>query len=121
MLTVKNLSLLRINHRSNIYQYVFKQHKIIRAKKIMKSLKNHRGKMSAHVNILMSKIMCMPIKIGICTYTTYTNCQPLLPLEETDFLLFTFVLKKLCFSIFHTNYLINISPYLRALANLGCQ
>ena len=36
-------------------------------------------------------------------------------------LLFTFVLKKPCFSIFHINYLINISPYLRALANLGCQ
>ena len=44
-----------------------------------------------------------------------------LSLKETDSLLFTFVLKKPCFSIFHTKYLIIISPYLRALANLGCQ
>ena len=44
-----------------------------------------------------------------------------LSLEETDSLLFTFVLKKPYFPIFHTNYLINICPYLRALANLGCQ
>ena len=37
-----------------------------------------------------------------------------LSLEETDSLLFTFVLKKLYFSIFHRNYLINISPYQKA-------
>ena len=42
-------------------------------------------------------------------------------LEETDSLMFTFILKKPYFSISHTSYLINISPYLRALANLGCQ
>ena len=42
-------------------------------------------------------------------------------MEETDLLLFRFVLKKPYFSIFHTSYLIYISPYLRALANLGCQ
>ena len=41
-------------------------------------------------------------------------------MEETDSLLFTFILEKPCFSIFHTNYLINISPYLTALANLQC-
>ena len=37
-----------------------------------------------------------------------------LSLEETDSLLFTFVLKKPYFSIFHRNYLINISPYQKA-------
>ena len=57
-----------------------------------------------------------------------------LSLEETDSLLSAFVLKKLVFhtisispylkpyfSIFHSDYLINIFPYLRALVNLGCQ
>ena len=39
---------------------------------------------------------------------------------ERHSLLFTFVSKK-HWSIFHTNYLINVSPYLRTLANLGCQ
>ena len=43
-----------------------------------------------------------------------------LSLEETTSLLFTFALNKLYFPFFHTNYLINIYPYLRALANLGC-
>ena len=42
-----------------------------------------------------------------------------LSLEETDSLLFKFVLKKPYFSIFHTIYVINISPYFRLLANLG--
>ena len=44
-----------------------------------------------------------------------------LSFKETGSLLFTFVLKKPYFSIFHTNYLINISPYIKALVNLGCQ
>ena len=44
-----------------------------------------------------------------------------LSLKETDSLLFTFLLKKPYLSMFHTNYLINTFPYLRALANLGCQ
>ena len=43
-----------------------------------------------------------------------------LSLEETTSLLFTFALNKLYFPFFHTNYLINIYPYLRGLANLGC-
>ena len=42
-------------------------------------------------------------------------------LEETNSLLFKFILKKSCFSIFHTNCLIDISPYLKALTNLGFQ
>ena len=42
-----------------------------------------------------------------------------LEFEETNSLLFTFLLNY--FSIFHTNYLVNISPYLRALAYLECQ
>ena len=41
-------------------------------------------------------------------------------MEETDSLLHTFVLKKPYFSIFHTNYLTNISPFLKALAHSGC-
>ena len=44
-----------------------------------------------------------------------------LALEDTDSLLFKFVLKKPYFSNFYTNYLINIYPYLRALSNLECQ
>ena len=48
------------------------------------------------------------------TYSIYLTFN-FLALEETDSLLFTFVLKKPYFSIFHKNYLINISPYLRAL------
>ena len=56
---------------------------------------------------------------------TYCNIFELylicLSLKETDSWLFTFVLKKPHFSIFHTNYLANISPYLRALADLQCQ
>ena len=44
-----------------------------------------------------------------------------LPLEETYSSLFTFLLKKPYFSMFHTNYSVNIFPYLRALANLECQ
>ena len=39
--------------------------------------------------------------------------------EETDSALLTFVLTY--FSISHTKYLVNISPYLMALAYLGCQ
>ena len=43
-----------------------------------------------------------------------------LSLEETDYLLFAFVLNKSYFSIFHANYLINNSPYLIPFVNLGC-
>ena len=49
-----------------------------------------------------------------------------------DFLIYLFVLERyrfftvhICwkpyFSIFHTSYFINISPYIREFANLGCQ
>ena len=44
-----------------------------------------------------------------------------LSLEKTNLLLFTFALKKRHFPIFHVNYLLNIYPYLRGLAILGCQ
>ena len=46
-----------------------------------------------------------------------------LSLRETDSLLFTFILKRPCFFnfLFQTNYLINISSYIRALANLEWQ
>ena len=49
-------------------QVNFKQYKIIRAKKILKTLQNHREKMSVRVNVRMSKIMRTPIKVGVHTY-----------------------------------------------------
>ena len=38
-----------------------------RTRKILKFLKNHRQKMSVRVNVRMSKIMRMPIKVGVRT------------------------------------------------------
>ena len=43
----------------------------------MKTLKNHREKMSIRANVHMSKIMSTPIKLGVRTYLTYVNCQTL--------------------------------------------
>ena len=47
-------------------------------------------KISVRVNAHMSKIMHTPIKIGLRTYATYTNCRTLgfilLELEMTSFL-----------------------------------
>ena len=37
-------------------------------RKILKTLKNHREKMSVPVNVHMPKIMCMLIKLGVRTY-----------------------------------------------------
>ena len=50
----------------------------MRTRKILKTLKNHWKKISVHVNIHMSKIICSPIKVGVHTYATYANCQTLL-------------------------------------------
>ena len=33
--------------------------------------------MSILVNVCMSKIMCTPIKVDVCTYATYANSQTL--------------------------------------------
>ena len=33
--------------------------------------------MSVRVNVRMSKIMRTPIKVGVSTYATYTNCRTL--------------------------------------------
>ena len=44
-----------------------------------------------------------------------------LSLKERGPLLLSFVLKKPYFPFFHTNYLINISPYVRTHTNLVCQ
>ena len=55
----------------------------------------------------------------IILYCLKTYCYDLFVSPWRD--RFFTVLKKPYFSVFHTNYLINISPYLRALANLGCQ
>ena len=38
-----------------------------RTRKILKFLENHRQKMSVRVNVRMSKIMRMPIKVGVRT------------------------------------------------------
>ena len=42
-------------------------------KKILKTLKNHRENISIRVNARISKIMHIPIKVGVCTYATNTN------------------------------------------------
>ena len=54
-----------------------KQYKLIRIRKISKTLKNHREKMSGRVNVRMSKIMRTPIKVGVRTYATYDIYQTL--------------------------------------------
>ena len=54
-----------------------KQYKLIRIRKISKTLKNHREKMSGRVNVHMSKIMRTPIKVGVRTYATYDIYQTL--------------------------------------------
>ena len=38
-----------------------------RTRKILKFLENHRQKMSVRLNVRMSKIMRMPIKVGVRT------------------------------------------------------
>ena len=46
----------------------------------MKTLKNHREKMSLRMSRHMSKIMCTPIKVSMHIYTTYAKpclCQTL--------------------------------------------
>ena len=54
--------------------------------KILKTLKNYREKMGVHVNVCMSKFMRTPIKVGVCTHATCTNCQTLMIAagERTD-------------------------------------
>ena len=49
----------------------------MRTRKILKTLKYHMEKMSIRVNVHMSKIMCMPINVGIHTHGTYANCWTL--------------------------------------------
>ena len=39
----------------------------------MKNLKNYREKMSAHVNVQISKIMCSA-NVGVRKYAVYANC-----------------------------------------------
>ena len=45
---------------------------------MLKVLKNHREKLSACVNLRMSKIVCTPIKVGVRNYATYAKCRTLL-------------------------------------------
>ena len=42
-----------------------KQYKIIRTRQILRTLKNDREKMGIGFNVCISKIMHMPIKVGI--------------------------------------------------------
>ena len=53
---------------NNLYE------KLRNFEKIEKTLKNHKGKNESMCQLPMSKIMCMPIKVGIRTYATYANC-----------------------------------------------
>ena len=64
--------------------HVFKLYKIIRTRKILKTLKNRREKMSVRVNASMSKIMCMSIIVGVCTYATHANGRSLSKTHNFD-------------------------------------
>ena len=46
-------------------------------RKKLKTLQNYKEKMSVHVSVRMSKIMCRPVKVGVRTYTTYVHCRTL--------------------------------------------
>ena len=47
----------------------------------MKTLKNHREKMSVRVNVRKSKIMRTSIKVSVLTYATYVNCRTLMSVD----------------------------------------
>ena len=40
--------------------------------------------MSVGVNVRMSKIMCIPTKVDVCTYATYVNSQALTKLDKRN-------------------------------------
>ena len=65
--------------------FIVKEHKIIRIPKNLKTLKDHKEKMSIHVSIHMSKILHMPIKVDVHMYATYANCQTLNTLQSKTF------------------------------------
>ena len=44
---------------------------------MLKTLKNHKEKIIVRVNVRMSKIVRMPIKVGVRMYATYANCRTL--------------------------------------------
>ena len=54
------------------------KYEIIRTRKILRTLTNHRENMSVLVNVRMSKIMRTLVKVGVRTYATYANCRTLL-------------------------------------------
>ena len=79
MLTVKNLFLPGTNKliKGQIYSSKFLNSiKLEELEKFLK-LKNHREKMSVHVNVCMSKIMRALIKVGVHMYAMYCNCRSL--------------------------------------------
>lgn len=57
----------------------------LNSRKLLKTLNNQREKMSKHVNIRTSKTICMPIKIGVQIYATYTICWTLFCSLPTTF------------------------------------
>ena len=59
--------------------------KIIRTRKILKTLKSHKEKVRVYFIVRISKIMHMPIKVGIQMYVTCTNCETCLQGESIKF------------------------------------
>ena len=83
----------QISYRSNILQYVFKQYKIIRPTKIVKTLKIHKEKWAYVSNIRMWTYAC----------PTYANCRTLMVSTlflknlEGSFVLWLFALELVVF------------------------
>ena len=66
--------------------------------------------MSVGVNVRMSKIMCIPTKVDVCTYATYVNSQALTKLDKRntttsrfDLMPFWQIVTSLSFFQFMTN------------------
>ena len=66
--------------------------------------------------LVLITLYCLKLNALYLTFNLFA-C----PWKRQDSLLYIFVLKKPYFSFFLRNYLINISSYLIALANLRCQ
>ena len=60
-----------------IYFYTVFVYKIIKTRKILKTLKNHRSKMNVRVNVRMARIIRTLIKVEVRTYATYANYRTL--------------------------------------------
>ena len=91
----------------------------MRTRKILKTLKNHRGKMSVRVNVRMSKIMRTPIKVSVRTYATYANCRTLYLFNQIMYYilicLVPFTFGNFREKSFTKTYHLNYSPLKRSL------